>query len=110
MKKCTRCGIEKSLDDFNFRGDFKHLKKSHCKKCDSEKTKLWCLKNPEKYKKAYEKTNANKDFVKEGRKRYEKDPDYYKKWYWSNQELRKKKLETRKLWLKKNPNKQAEYA
>lgn len=34
-KECSKCGIEKSLDDFYKRSDAKHLPTSKCKKCSN---------------------------------------------------------------------------
>jgi hypothetical protein len=44
MKKCTKCGVEKPLSEFNVRSDTKKLTGS-CKLCISEYSKKQHLKN-----------------------------------------------------------------
>ncbi len=48
-KVCTKCGIEKSIDDFQLNGgkDNKY-RKSRCKPCFEEYRKQWCKLNPAK--------------------------------------------------------------
>lgn len=47
MKTCSRCGEEKSLDLFHKRSARKSGYASHCKTCDSNRTKQWREENPE---------------------------------------------------------------
>jgi peptide subunit release factor 1 (eRF1) len=54
MKKCAKCGIEKSIDQFGFdikRPDFKNV---YCKKCNSENSKISYRKTVERNKKRYQ--------------------------------------------------------
>jgi len=36
IKKCSKCKIEKELENFRNRSDHKHLKTSSCKDCEAE--------------------------------------------------------------------------
>ena len=47
LKKCTKCGEEKPLDDFSPRNNGKY-RTSACRACSNQNRKLWGLKNPEK--------------------------------------------------------------
>ena len=47
MKTCSRCGEDKSLDLFHKRSARKSGYASHCKVCDSNRTKQWREANPE---------------------------------------------------------------
>jgi hypothetical protein len=48
MKICSRCKIEKPLDEFYFRFDSKDKRTPRCKKCEMEKQKeLKLKKNPD---------------------------------------------------------------
>lgn len=40
MKTCSKCKIEKDLENFRNRSDHKHLKKSSCKNCEAAYAKL----------------------------------------------------------------------
>lgn len=52
MKKCGKCGVEKSLSDFHFRKDRnKHY--SQCKACWHIKGLAWINKNPERHREYY---------------------------------------------------------
>lgn len=45
-KVCTKCGIEKSINDFQLNcGKNKPYRKSRCKPCFEEYRKQWCKKN-----------------------------------------------------------------
>lgn len=55
MKTCTKCKTEKSLEEFPNEPRNKDGKGSHCKQCQSEKSKLWQKNNIEK-RKQYQKT------------------------------------------------------
>jgi hypothetical protein len=50
MKTCTKCNIEKSLDDFNNHPDGPMGKDTQCKKCKAEYAREYRKKNPEKVK------------------------------------------------------------
>ena len=119
MKKCTKCKIEKQLDDFspNKKGD--QGRQSSCKKCNAEIAKEYRKKNPgmaAKQQAEYREKNPNKirEYNKKNWKENKekltlkkkewdkKNPNYYSEWYWSNDESRKKKKESHKKWLDKN--------
>lgn len=48
MKTCSRCQTEKPLESFHKRSARKSGYASHCKDCDSLRTKVWREDNPEK--------------------------------------------------------------
>jgi len=50
MKKCTKCGEVKPLDDFGNNPKGKNGKRSYCKKCGQLSAYNWHKKNPEKSK------------------------------------------------------------
>jgi hypothetical protein len=52
MKKCSKCGIEKPLSEFNSDKRKKDGKYTSCKTCHSLSAKTWQKKNPEKVKNA----------------------------------------------------------
>ena len=56
MKKCTKCGNQKSLSDFPINGSNKKtgltIFRSQCKECVAERSRLWRLDHPG-YAKAY---------------------------------------------------------
>lgn len=109
-KICTKCKENKNLKDYSDFKKGKFGKRPRCKICCSEDTKEWIKRNPAKAKENERIQNSKKDYAKEGKRRYEKNSNYYKEWYWSNPEIRLKKIEKRKEWALKNPLKSAEYA
>ena len=71
MKKCPKCGIVKSLDEFHKSKDKKDGLKSHCKKCVAVHSKIYAENNRIKIRetqKIWE--NKNKDRVKTYQKKY----------------------------------------
>jgi hypothetical protein len=79
MKKCTKCKELKSLDNFNKDSQKKDGKQSHCKKCNSDKCKLWVKNNPLKQKEAVKVwMDNNPNYLKEWNKF---NPGYHKKWF-----------------------------
>jgi hypothetical protein len=116
MKKCTKCKVEKQLDQFCKRKNYKDGLSSWCKKCNSIQTKEWYDKNKEKankYTTEYLKTwkPQNEERVKEYMKMYNqenKDPIKEKqKLYF--QENQQHITEKNKLWRKENKESIAEY-
>lgn len=56
MKKCTKCGQEKIVDEFHACRRNKDGLSSHCKRCHADYAAAWRRNNPEKekaHKKAY---------------------------------------------------------
>ena len=50
MKECTKCGVEKPLDDFHSRIDSKDGRRNECKVCKREQNQKWKEDNPDKIK------------------------------------------------------------
>lgn len=68
MKKCRKCGIEKTLDDFNWRSRANGTRQSYCRECQNEINRKDYRDNSKKrkakvgeYRKAYR--NKNKLYV-----------------------------------------------
>jgi hypothetical protein len=71
MKKCTKCGIEKPLSEFNKNKLGKYGRRSRCKACQSQYYAQYCAQNKEKiaeYRKEY--CAQNKEKIAEYRKEY----------------------------------------
>lgn len=121
MKECSKCKETKDLDCFSPHPTGKFGKQSRCKKCFAKSAqekrdnnpgyaaqvqKKYREKNPEKIK-AYNKSiwldpikkEKSKAVLKEWKL---KNPNHYRKWYWTNEEARQKKIESHKKWLEKN--------
>ena len=54
-KVCTKCGLEKDIEEFPRRGDYLHRRQSYCIGCRSKMGKAWYERN-----KDYQKANARK--------------------------------------------------
>lgn len=132
-KKCSKCGEEKSINEFYKKKKLKDGLDSWCKNCNWECTKLYIQKNSERRKqwmKEYGKQfrEDNPEYEKERHKIYYKEnkqklSEYCEQWYKNNKEhvrqyqknrieitrqykkdnTKKIKLRTRE-WYKKNPN------
>ena len=93
IKVCTKCGIEKSLNEFYKHKDTKDGFRSQCKTCTLAACKIYRQNNPEKCKqivRAWYQKNT------------ERNSQTNKKWYKKNLERRKR---TVKSWRKNNPEK-----
>lgn len=89
MKKCSKCGIEKSLTEFYKDSKNKKKYRSTCKKCNS----IYLQENKER-KKLYDQEYRNREKTINRTKKYLSNPD-----------VKKKKSEQRKNRRKKNPEK-----
>lgn len=78
MKKCTKCGKEKSLDDFHIERRSKDSRYPQCKVCKSTATRIARQKIKEVLGEAWYERNVqyNKSFVQ---KRLVSDPNYFKR-------------------------------
>lgn len=94
---CRKCGIEKSLDNFNFITDTKKYAKI-CKKCKSEYDKEYRKKNK---KRIIKRDEARRHTLKY--KQYQKE--YSKKYYQKNKE----KLKKYQAYYRNNNSKRKEY-
>ncbi len=73
-KICSKCHVEKSINEFSKRKNRKSGLISHCKECDSNQSKKYSINNPEKVKergKQYRINNRVKE--RERSKRYGKN-------------------------------------
>ena len=71
IKRCTKCGLDKPLEDFYL--DSKGKEKSHCKSCHKLYVVINYQKNSARFK-AYQKAYRlkNKEMLKEKRRKYTK--------------------------------------
>lgn len=105
MKKCSKCGKEKSISEFWKHPETKSGFGSNCKECHREICRNWIRKNIEKYRKdsreyAKKWRKKNKEKLKEYRKElYSK---HHEKWSENN---KRKYVERRKLVIEKYGNK-----
>lgn len=58
MKKCNRCGVAKSLDDFHKNKSSKDGHGTRCKPCSAAYNKEWQARNPEKARESWKKSFA----------------------------------------------------
>jgi hypothetical protein len=96
MKKCKKCGIEKTFDCFGNNKNNQDGKSIYCFECErlrsveyreknrqkvNDASKKWRIQNPEKYKEVIVRyLEKNPDMSpKERIKKYRKDPDFVKK-------------------------------
>lgn len=115
MKKCTKCGEVKSLDDFSMCKRAKDGKRSHCKQCRLNTQKKYREENPEKVaasNKKWQQKNKEKIAVynKKYNKKYrEENPEkvaaHSKKWQQENPE---RAATSSRKWNQKNKEKMAE--
>ena len=56
MQKCSKCGVEKELDEFYFKKT-RNRYQSYCKKCEQERNKKHNLENPDYAEKHREYSN-----------------------------------------------------
>lgn len=93
MKKCKKCGIPKSLNDFHKCNHTKDGKRSVCKVCTNTENRARNEKNKDQY-------NAHKrQYVKDHKAERHA---YHKKWYVANKPIKRAKNEE---WKRNNPEK-----
>ena len=79
-KRCTKCGEDKEICEFNFRDKQKGIYEPKCKECGKKCSKQYCKDNVERkreYDKRYYKNNAERK-KEYGRQRYKNNLEYYK--------------------------------
>ena len=62
-RKCTVCGEDKLVEEFNFSNKEKGTRKGYCKKCESEKHKEYRSNNLEKEREALKKLLEEKEDI-----------------------------------------------
>lgn len=70
---CTRCGIEKDIDEFYWHNSSKRRHRSHCKKCCNINHAEWCKLHPEKlaeYVSRHRKKHYKRTSIEVACKRY----------------------------------------
>jgi len=70
MKKCFKCGVEKSLDDFYVHQQMKDGHLNKCKECSKSDAKYYVNNNRDYYRE-YEKQRAMLPHRVEARKKYQ---------------------------------------
>lgn len=94
MKKCTKCQIEKSLNEFSKDKQQKNGLSCWCKKCVNLKGKKWYVQNKEKHLK--HAREYNKTWVQENR-------EHIKEYGYNYRQNNKGKIrETEKIYKEKN--------
>jgi hypothetical protein len=61
VKKCTKCSLEKSEEEFYFFNKEKGQRINRCRSCHKKETQEWQSKNPESMKKAWTKGNRKRE-------------------------------------------------
>lgn len=90
MKKCSKCGVDKSLDEFYSHKRSKDGKRSACKECSNKENKSWADKNALKYS----------EYLKQYRQDHKED---HKNYLIDYQEKNKEKIKLQeKSWRRKN--------
>lgn len=65
MRKCSRCGKKKSLENFNFKNKAKNLRQYHCKDCSRLYVRTHYYKNKAYYlKKAYKRNHRIRNEIR----------------------------------------------
>ena len=107
MKKCTKCGIEKPLDDFFARKSATDGRMSWCKKCKIAAIYKWREKNADKWRE-YIRNEIKRPHRAEKRKKYIQSARAIE----LNRAVERnpKTRATRKAWRKANPDKCNMYA
>lgn len=126
-KRCTKCEINKTLDNFHKSAKGKYGLEAYCKDCQKKRLREWVAKNPDKkkeyqhthYQKHHEDVDArnkkwrseNKEKVRAGKKSWlernlEKANKFLKKWRIDNKERVREKNQ---IWRENNRERQREY-
>jgi hypothetical protein len=76
MKKCSKCGIEKSLTEFHKNKGSKDGHRSECKSCTKQQKAEWYVQNKERIKQQHAEWYAqNKEKIKKQKAEYYARPD-----------------------------------
>jgi hypothetical protein len=97
FKTCTRCGVEKSVDEFYRAFKNSEERRKKCKTCINSDNKTYSrinLKKVNGIKRKY--VERHKDIVKQSKlKWFDKNPNYKKEWSKRNSKKNNKKLKNR---------------
>lgn len=97
MKKCTKCGKWKLLEEYHKAKKGKYGRQSKCKECEKEYKKQWEESNPE-YHKRYYKDNSE-HYKKYRKQHYQNNAEYCKEYskqrYQNNKEHEKERSKQR---------------
>lgn len=74
MKKCTRCGSEKTVAEFNRNRTSKDGLQTRCKSCQIEANREWSHRNPEA-RRAASRVQYQRELVRFGARRKSKQSD-----------------------------------
>jgi len=85
VKVCTKCGIEKELDEFHASMVSKDGHKSRCKLCRNKENLIWAKNNSEKIK-AWRR--ANPEGIKKTAKRWRQNNSEYQRDYYRDNRKR----------------------
>jgi len=91
MKECTKCKVDKPLNEFSKEKSGKDGLRSNCKSCEKEYNKKYRQANRDKVLESKKKwRQENKEKAKEYRQaNKEKTKEYHKEWYQANKEQQK---------------------
>lgn len=64
MKKCSRCKLEKKVEEFSKNKVSKDGFKVWCRRCGAEVNRKYRITHPEQYRQSYRRRNANPVFKK----------------------------------------------
>jgi hypothetical protein len=99
MKKCTKCNLEKNLNEFSICKSKKDGLQNQCKQCKKDQNQIWLKNNPNYFDKYHE---TNSLYRKTYNNKNKEKTSQYNKTY--NQNNPNKKNELNKVWLKKRRN------
>lgn len=112
-KKCTKCDLEKSLEEFDNDSDGKYGKVSHCKECRAKHNRQFRQDHLDKFQ-AYDRNRSgdpkrNENWRRRYQERYSQDPKYMavkrasiRRWNKNNPLKGRERLQRRKAWILEN--------
>lgn len=108
-KVCTKCGVEKPIEQFSWKVKMRGVRQNHCKLCAREYSRQYRLENPDKRKEQMRRwRKKNKEKKREDNRRWAaENPDKVstnkRRWYLKHKdELREKRRLRRQRYLKNN--------
>tara|TARA_S200002703_G_scaffold39288_1_gene34432 strand:+ start:590 stop:1285 length:696 start_codon:yes stop_codon:yes gene_type:complete len=104
-KTCTKCGIDKPLNDYHNRKDSKDGKKGQCKECSRNASRAWIKENKERHRKnalTWTKANPERKRINDHKyrqKNREQLRDTSNAWHQANKE---RSLASNRAWHEAN--------